>query len=197
MDEPSDLEKAVGEPMEAWVNRCHEVSLAIIRSGILAYPARVARGWAEHVPSQHSWIVLDTRPDDLNPVCYDDRATIMDPTLWAHHPEVEGVWQGTLRDGIHHPHQEGIIWVHGGRPVHNGGETITLDRTGLSRDVKRFLDLIEPLDRSGWRALAHQPVQGWPAREILEAMCDQGLGGWIPIDVLGMVTDRNPNSLYW
>jgi hypothetical protein len=51
-------------------------------------------------------------------------------------------------------------------------------------------------DRQGWSVLAHAPVGGWPAGEIIDAMCESGLDAVIPIDIVGMVTDRNPQGLY-
>jgi hypothetical protein len=46
--------------------------------------------------------------------------------------------------------------------------------------------------------VSHAPVLGWPAGEIIEAVCDTpGLGEVIvPVDRIGMLTDRNPDGLY-
>ena len=41
------------------------------------------------------------------------------------------------------------------------------------------------------------PVEDWPAGEIFAAMDDtEGLKALVPIDKLGMLTDRNPGGLY-
>ncbi len=56
--------------------------------------------------------------------------------------------------------------------------------------------MLGPLDRRGWATLAHAPVEGWPAGEILGAMCDSGMEAVVPIDIIGMLTDRNPSGLY-
>ena len=59
-----------------------------------------------------------------------------------------------------------------------------------------FLNLLGPLDKNGWITLAHAPVERWPAGEIIDAMCESGLEGYVPIDIVGMTTDRNPSGLY-
>ena len=42
------------------------------------------------------------------------------------------------------------------------------------------------------------PVGGWPAGEIFEAMTHtKGLEALVPIDLLGMLTDLNPDGLDW
>jgi hypothetical protein len=54
------------------------------------------------------------------------------------------------------------------------------------------------LDIRGWHVLAHSPVRGWPAAEIIGAMYDTPRLKMIPpIDIVGMLTDKNPNGLYW
>jgi hypothetical protein len=42
-------------------------------------------------------------------------------------------------------------------------------------------------------------MTGWPAREVLEAFLDQHptMAPLVPIDLVGMLTDRNPQELYW
>lgn len=57
--------------------------------------------------------------------------------------------------------------------------------------------MVGPLDRPGWMRLASCPVGGWPAAEVLAAMDDTpALQTLVPIDRLGMLTDRNPGGLY-
>jgi hypothetical protein len=84
-------------------------------------------------------------------------------------------------------------------PSHHGGPGIELTPANpLSTEAADFLDLLGPLDLRGWGEVAHLPVEGWPAGEIIAAMCDTpGLGALVPVDIQGMVTDRNPSGLYW
>src|SRR5262249_50592591 len=142
------------------------------------------------VGGQHSWVVL---ADD----CYDDRAVIIDPTLWSYDESVTGVWVGTYRAGLHVPHGKGFIWDWG-RPNRATGPVIELTPSKpFSQAARGFLDLRGPLDHEGWRLLAHAPVEGWPAGEILAAIENTpGLAGRVPIDILGMTTDLNPKGLY-
>ena len=66
--------------------------------------------------------------------------------------------------------------------------------------IDKTADTLGPLDHRGWGALwSRTGMQGWPAREILEACLDQHptMSALVPIDILGMVTDRNPSELYW
>lgn len=176
------------DPLEAWSHKCHEASLQIVRSGIVA-PSRVARGVCMGVGAQHSWVVLG---DD----CYNSDATIIDPTLWSYDSRVDGIWVGSYRDELHIPFGKGQIWAWG-RPPAATEEVVELTPSKpLSREALKFLELLGPLDDQGWRMLAHAPVEGWPAGEIFEAMCDTGMEARIPIDLLGMTTDRNPKGLY-
>jgi hypothetical protein len=70
-------------------------------------------------------------------------------------------------------------------------------REPFSREAKNFLDLLGPLDEKGFRVLAHAPVEGWPAAEILDAIENtEGLKCYVPIDIIGMLTNRNPGGLY-
>jgi hypothetical protein len=69
----------------------------------------------------------------------------------------------------------------------------------LSPMAEDFLQRCSPvgLDRRGWHFLANAPVGGWPSREIIGAMADdRRVSVFVPIDVLGMLTDRNPSGLY-
>ena len=70
------LARLIDLPFPLWANQCHGVSLALLRTGEFG-PGRIARGTCKYIVGQHSWIVL-------GPDCYDENATIVDPTLWAH-----------------------------------------------------------------------------------------------------------------
>lgn len=183
-----DVEEILGRPFATTAEQCHVVSLAIVRSG--RFPgARVARGFTKHCVHQHSWVVIGDP--------YGDRSPIIDATLWSYTPKVEGVWHGTLRDGVHVPHGHGSIWTWG-KPEPGAGEPIELTpRTELSPAAQTFLELLGPLDRQGWATLSSAPVLGWPAGEIFAAMADTPrLSSLVKVDILGMTTDRNPGGLY-
>lgn len=176
-------------PLEHWAYKCHAASVEPVRSGVLG-TCRVARGFCEGVGSQHSWVILGGD-------CYDKRATIVDPTLWSYDERVEGIWTGTMRDGRHQPHGSGNIFAWGRPDNCLASDAVTLTpREPFSRRAVDFLGMLGPLDRHGWAVLAHAPVEGWPAGEILGAMCDSGMEAVVPIDIIGMVTDRNPSGLY-
>ena len=185
----AEIELAVGSPATTWGGRCHEISLKVLRTGIFG-EGRVARGTAANIPSQHSWIVLG---EDV----YDPEATIVDPTMVVSHgskPEILVV----KNMNFHQPHGTGSIWAHGAPPEATGDviRLIAQEDGTLSRKARAFLDLCGPLDIHGWMTLANSPVQGWPAAEIINAMCDSGLQAYVPIDIVGMITDRNPRGLY-
>jgi hypothetical protein len=177
------------DPLERWEHNCHAASVQLVRSGRFGV-CRVVRGACEGVPGQHSWVILG---DD----CYDDRATIIDPTLWSYDDRELGIWTGTYRDGLHTPHGKGSIW-NWGRPDRATGPVVKLTpRKPFSQSARNFLDMLGPLDQHGWITLAHAPMQGWPAGEIIDAMCeDKSLRAYIPIDIVGMLTDRNPGGMY-
>lgn len=175
-------------PLDRWACRCHAASLEIVRSGILGEPSRVARGWCRGVGAQHSWVVIG---DD----CYAPDARIIDPTLWSYDSEVDGIWTGNAADGLHHPHGGGLIWDWG-RPQAGNGPVVELEPAKpFSQEAIDFIELLGPLDYDGWAGLAHAPVEGWPSGEIIAAIADK-FPGLVPIDIIGMVTDRNPNGLY-
>ncbi len=181
---------AIG-PLERWAGNCHAASLAVVRAG-LAH--RVARGTCLGVPSQHSWAVAGSD-------CYSPNARIIDPTLWSYVAEPPVVLVCSARRGLHRPHGAGSIWKYGRpRPAPPGASVVRLSpssRRRLSDAALDFLSLLEPLDRTGWQLLAEAPVGGWPAAEILAAMDDtRELATLVPIDTLGMLTDRNPGGLY-
>lgn len=186
----TDVERIIGAPFETTAHQCHAVSLKIVKSGLLP-GARVARGVCQGVPGQHSWIVV-------GPDCYAPDAVIVDPTLWAHVDDVDGVWHGTAAHGWHTPHGgRGDIWSYG-RPADPTGPIVALTpKKRLSWDACLFLNILGPLDRQGWAVLASSPVAGWPAAEIVAAIADTPeLAALVPIDRLGMLTDRNPDGLY-
>ena len=174
------------DPLDQWKHNCHGASLALVKSAI---GGRVARGWCLGVMSQHSWVVLGD--------CYDYKAVIIDPTLWSYDPKVKGVWVGTLAHGKHKPHGVGSIWAYG-KPAPPVDAPIKLrPKKPLSGNAQFFLALVGPLDYRGWGTLANGPMEDWPAGEILAAMDDTpALSALVPVDKLGMLTDRNPGGLY-
>jgi hypothetical protein len=185
----AELAEAIEWPADGhrWRGHCHEVSIAIVKARVFPV-ARVARGGGGNIPSQHSWVVLG---DDV----YDEDAVICDPTMFP------DVWYGTLRDGLHTPHGSGQIWAFG-RPQTAEEEGAEPYRPSgydeLSDHARTFLELLGgELSLRGWHELAHYPVQGWPSKEIITMICeDTKLRAVVPIDIEGMVTDRNPQGLY-
>lgn len=186
------LAELIGMPYEHWAHQCHAVSIRLLKTGLFGY-GRIARGGAEGVLGQHSWIVLS---HDV----YDPKATIIDPTLWSYDESVTGIWTG--KNLVRHfPQGYGNIWQWG-RPEtaeESGEPVIELNLTRpLSRLADHFLnEAIGPMGRRGWMQLANAPMQGWPSAEIIAAIDDTPkLRVYIPIDILGMLTDRNPKGLY-
>lgn len=183
-------------PLENWAYQCHAASLQLVQSGVFAPQfARVARGTAVGVFGQHSWIVVG---QDV----YDPRAIIVDPTLWSYRDDVTGIWIGMATTGWHLPHGGGAATIYDwGRPTPaEPGKAVALTPSKpFSPAAQRFLDRLGPLDHQGWMMLAsHAPVAGWPAAEIIAAIADtKALAAVVPIDRLGMLTDRNPSGLYW
>lgn len=186
----AEVEKAIKIPFKKWAHQCHGISLAIIQAGLVE--GRVARGSCMGVGGQHSWIVVG---DD----CYDQKAQIVDPTLWSYDATVKGIWYGTYKGGRHEPFGGfDSIWKWG-RPSDPTGPVVELTPAfKMSKDATMFLDMMGPLDVRGWAMLVnHAPVGGWPAGEIFAAIDDtERLSVLIPVDKLGMVTDRNPGGLY-
>lgn len=187
--DPAIIADLIGVPYSLWGGNCHSVSLKVLRTGIFG-DGRIARGTHPQVGGQHSWIVLG---EDV----YDPDSIVVDPTLAHNDPSVTGIWAGRNLLG-HRPFGLGSIWSAGRPPPPTGG-IITLDSgVVLSAEARAFLAAIGPMDHYGWHVLAHSPVQGWPAGEILAAMDDtRGLAALVPVDALGMLTDRNPGRLYW
>jgi hypothetical protein len=186
----AQVEEAWAGPFETTSHQCHAVSLAIVRAGLVP-GGRVARGACRGVVGQHSWVTVGD-PYVLG-------APILDATLWSYDPSVEGVWTGrATNEGRHVPHGgAGSIWTYGRPPPAQGEPVALVGQDELSRDAQLFLELLGPLDRRGWAMLADAPVLGWPAAEIIAAMDDTPeLRALVPIDRLGMLTDRNPSGLY-
>lgn len=188
-DDVASLMERIGFPLDRVAHNCHAVSHAIVQSGF--YPgSRVARGAARGVMGQHSWVVGDGGP-------YDPEAHVIDATLWSYDEKVPRLWQGSYRDGVHRPHGWGHF-LQGDKPHSHGGDILTLTpREPLSIDARMFLHMLGPLDIRGWMMVASLPVKGWPSAEIIAAMDDTpSLSALVPVDILGMLTDRNPGGLY-
>lgn len=186
------------DPIIRLASDCHAASLMIAASaskvGLPDPPhTRVARGSRKGVGGQHSWVVIG---DPYDP------EWIIDPTLWHYlgqEPSITIVAGNGEGADLWIPAGKGSIWDWG-RPPEAIDEEHVLDppASGWSHEAKRFLELIVPLDLAGWRVLAHAPVQGWPSREIILQMSkDEKIAPHIPIDIVGMLTDRNPKGLYW
>jgi hypothetical protein len=174
-----------------WSHDCHRASHTIVKARVFPQ-ARVARGFCAGVGGQHSWVVVG---DD----CYDQDAQIIDPTLWSYDTSVHGIWYGGYTDGRHVPHGGfKSIWSWGMPPAPTREPVKLTPKAPLSPDARYFLELLGPLDVLGWGTLAsHAPPGGWPAGEILSAMADTPiLCALVPIDRLGMLTNRNPGGLY-
>lgn len=187
------------DPLNEWAAQCHAASLRLVKSGVLPETARVARGTCTGVGGQHSWVCVEGD-------CYDPHHTVIDPTLWSYDDTVEGIWIGCADGRPHIPHGTGSIFEYG-QPSYQGGEIIPLPVGDLSVAACSFLRLLGPfskdgtefvgLDREGWAQLAHAPVGNWPSGEIFAAMYEHpNLGAIIPIDIVGMATDLNPQGLY-
>lgn len=187
-----DLIEALGGDLNVWSHQCHAASIHLVKSGVFpaSLGARVGRGSCTGVGGQHSWVVLGGN-------CYDDRAHVIDPTLWSYDASVSGIWTGRANQRPHIPHGAGSIFEWG-KPASYGGEPVDLGATGLSEWAKSFLVMLGPLDRRGWMSLfSHAPVGGWPAGEIIAAAYrNPELQALIPIDRVGMLTDLNPQGLY-
>lgn len=175
-------------PLDLYSKSCHSASIRLVKA---LGTGRVARGFCKGVPGQHSWVVMS-----LN--CYDPKSLIIDPTLWSYDKNIKGIWSGTIQDGKHRPHGIGSIWNYGRPPYPKGEEIALTPKIPLSANTLYFLDLVGPLDREGWDFLAaHCPVEDWPAAEIIAAIEDtKALSALVPIDRIGMLTDRNPGGLY-
>jgi hypothetical protein len=188
--------EAVLRPWDRWKYQCHAASLHIVRKRRVD-GARVARGSCRGVPGQHSWVVVGDP--------YDPTAPILDATLWSYTETWPDLWIGSMEShGLHRPHGMGSLFEWGKPPTSKSRKaTIRLrSKAGMSPEAKMLLSAIEPLDAHGWIRLLSAPVFGVGGTapymaEILAAADDTpALSPLIPIDVLGMVTDRNPDGLY-
>uniref|UniRef100_A0AAU7J7T7 Uncharacterized protein n=2 Tax=unclassified bacterial viruses TaxID=12333 RepID=A0AAU7J7T7_9VIRU len=192
---PADVEALmtrINFPLDRVAKNCHAVSLSIVKSGILPR-ARVARGYAVGVTGQHSWVVSDYGPDGV----YDSKAHIIDATLWSYDDSIPGVWQGAYDDDRHRPHGWGSVFD-AARPYSHGGREIRLTvNFPMSAEASDFIRMLGPLDAAGWQMVANLPVFGWPAAEVIRAMCEtKATSVYVPIDIEGHLTDRNPGGLY-
>lgn len=189
-----EMADAIDLPLDRWRGNCHSVSLRIVKQGLFG-PSRVARGVCKGVSSQHSWVVCSR--DDL--ACYDRKVRIVDPTLHCHRDDTDGLWEGSLEDGLHAPHGYANIWEMG-CPVPGGQPAIRLE---LPPQAQMFIELMErvtgrPMDHGGRNRLFNGALAGVPVMpEIVKAAYGHDeLRGWIPIDIVGMLTDVNPGGLY-
>jgi hypothetical protein len=187
------FERILSRPVHTWAYKCHEISLALVRTGVFGPSARVARGTCQGVGGQHSWV-------SVGGDCYARGSVIVDGTLWSYRPDdVTELLVTTLGEYGHRPHGAGLI-MEWGKPVSGDGQPVALTPSQpLSKLARFFVDeMLGPLDRRGWATLASSaPVEDWPAGEIFAAMDDTDeLRHLVPIDKLGMLTDRNPEGLY-
>lgn len=181
-DRLAELIGRAPDPELGWRNRCHEISLALLRTGEFGR-GRVARGTAEGIVGQHSWIVLG---DDV----YNDAAAIVDPTIDPRKIVVD--YAAMLTNT---PKGKGSIWAWE-KPWAHSTRYVEL-AVPVSPEAEMFLSLIGPLDLLGWMQLADAPVEGWPAAEIIAAMLKTPeLKAAVPIDIAGHLTDENPGGLY-
>jgi hypothetical protein len=183
------VEEAIG-PLENWALNCHGASLALVRSGLLPEGSRVARGWAKGVGSQHSWAMVTPQ------MVYDPLNWVVDLTLWSYVPEAPRLYIGKAEQWPHQPHGYGRLDFLGPDPVE---PRISLD-VPVSRSAEMFLQMWAPagLDRRAWMTLLNGPMQGWPSAEIVAAVHrTKELKAYIPIDIVGLLTDENPGGLYF
>lgn len=193
------IENAIG-PLDTFSHQCHAASIALVKSGLIA-ESRVARGSCRGVGGQHSWVVVGMD-------CYDPKATIVDLTAWSYDVQFGGktvprVWVTTMEVSAHRPQGWGPPLMEWGCPEGGGAEHIDLvwkkpPDVSTSLLLGMFEDMVGPLDRRFWANLAnHCTMVGWPAREFVEAMLDtEEVAALVPIDIAGMLTDRNPSGLY-
>jgi hypothetical protein len=193
------LEEALGRPLGSFHHDCHNASLRVVKTGIFG-PARVARGMSRGTGiSQHSWIVVgEVPPYSERPDPWDADAVVADPTMWSYQDAEPYVHFGKNTLKTHVPHGTGSIWAFGHPGNCAPGETAALEwKKPPSKAALVFMDFLGPLSREGWINLAHYPVQGWPSGEIIGAIADTFGEAHVPIDILGMTTERNPGGLYW
>lgn len=171
-----------------WWHSCHGASLQVVRSRVFA-GARVARGSCIGVPGQHSWVVVG---DPYDPTM------IIDPTIWSYDLSLPVATIPRAEWGRYTPHGAGNIWdATMPRTAYSTKEKPIALAVPVSSQATSFLKMCGRLGKSGWWDLLHSPVGGWPAAEIFAAAADTPeLAALVPIDILGMLTDRNPGGLY-
>lgn len=186
------IEDAIGIYKKDWAKQCHAISLAIVKSDLFP-KARVARGFAQGVRSQHSWVVLS---DD----CFDPKAVIIDATLWSYVAYVPIIWHGSYDHDIHIPHGAFHISRTEDMPAMKGQVIKLRDQSKMSTLAKQFLKDLNPdgLTANQWHWLAARAgVLGWPAGEIYTYMYGTpAVRALLPIDRVGMLTNLNPGGLY-
>jgi hypothetical protein len=185
----SEIENAIG-PIQGFAHNCHGASLALVRSGLLPEGSRVARGFAKGVISQHSWALV--APDMI----YDPQNYVVDITLWSYVPEVPRLYIAKAAKS-HIPKGQGML-----RTMPDPAKVGPLVETDveLSKAAKSFLESWAPngMDMANWYHLLNGPMQGWPSKDIVTAAYHtKQLQAVIPIDIVGLLTDINPNGLYW
>lgn len=183
-----ELAEAVGADPRTWWKNCHGASLTIVRARLIN-GARVARGHATMVGlGQHSWIVVG---DPYRP------ERIIDPTRWSYEEGFMDAEIPSEQFKLYRPHGAGHFMT-AGMPFNHGDREVRLIvNRPMSHEARNFLAMLGPLDIHGWMQVAHLPVEGWPAGEIFGYMDDTPkLATLVPIDRLGMLTDRNPGGLY-
>lgn len=183
-----ELIDAIGG-LEQFAHQCHACSLQLIRTGLLPKSARVARGWHVEIQSQHSWVAIG------NP--YDPNTTIIDGTLWSYTTGDPFLHVGPSRD--YKAHGAGLIGPF--RAPEPKNKVLTpKGASKLSPAATRWLKMIAPkgMDVVGWMKLVNGPMGGWPSDEIIPVLADDNqFNGLIPIDIVGMLTDKNPGNLYF
>jgi len=191
---------AMGD-MDRWSHQCHAAALHLVRSGALPAGSRVARGVSKHLGGQHSWVAVANEAGVADP--YARNALILDPSAWSYQEDdlaAPSVWIGRRQDyapqGSRGPDaRKGLP-----RPA-DYADIIRPDQEALQRDYMvavQFFAQHGSLDRRGWTALTHCRVDSYPAAAIIPLMLDTPrLAPFVPIDIAGMVTDRNPGGLYF
>lgn len=191
-------------PSGDWSHQCHAASLALVRSGLLApfgepgHDYRVVRGVCAGVPGQHSWVVIGD-PIGVR------HAIVVDPTLWSYTQEDPGVIVTTYSRTYTKHRPKGVaVTARRRADIFDIGKPGPAISTVIPLDVKdafarHFLDLLGPMDAAGWHTLfSRLPMTGWPAKPILTAAAAHpALAPHIPVDILGIYTDLNPDNLYW
>lgn len=183
------VQDAIGS-LDGWAKNCHGASLALVRSGLLPEGSRVARGVAKGVGGQHSWALVTPE------MVYDPLTWVVDLTLWSYVPAAPRLYIAKARAWPHRPFGQGRLNYLGPPPE---GPVIPLD-VPITNGAKMFLQMYAPtgLDLKGWMILLGGPMQGWPSKEIIGAAYrTQELKKVVRIDLVGMLTDENPGSLYF